>query len=83
MTLVPGSAFVTGGGSWIGRAIAAVLAAAWAPVAVFDLLPSGARRRAGSRPARTALSSRVTRAVADVDGAVAAAVGRPAPSRSW
>ena len=43
MTLVAGTAIVTGGGSGIGRAIALALAAAGAPVAVVDLLPEGGK----------------------------------------
>src|SRR5437879_100257 len=43
MSLVPGSAFVTGGGSGIGRAIAVSLAAGGAPVAVFDVQAEGAK----------------------------------------
>jgi NAD(P)-dependent dehydrogenase (short-subunit alcohol dehydrogenase family) len=43
MSLVPGSALVTGGGSGIGRAIALALAAAGAPVAVVDLLADGGK----------------------------------------
>ena len=41
MSLAPGSAIVTGGGSGIGKAIALALAGAGAPVAVVDLLPEG------------------------------------------
>jgi NAD(P)-dependent dehydrogenase (short-subunit alcohol dehydrogenase family) len=82
MSLVPGSAFVTGGGSGIGRAIAVALAAAGAPVAVFDLLPEGARETASAIEARggraLVLEGDASR-WADVDGAVAAAVGRLGP----
>jgi len=41
MSLAPGSAIVTGGGSGNGKAIALALADAGAPVAAVDLLPEG------------------------------------------
>jgi len=43
MSLVSGSAIVTGGGSGIGKAVALALAAAGVPVAVVDLLPAGGK----------------------------------------
>jgi len=52
MSLMRGSAFVTGGGSGIGRAIAEALAARGAPVAVFDLLPDGGKETLGAIEAR-------------------------------
>ena len=82
MSLVPGSAFVTGGGSGIGRAIAVALAAGGAPIAVFDLMPEGAKETvqviesAGGRA--WAINGDASRWI-DVDGAVAAAVERLGP----
>jgi NAD(P)-dependent dehydrogenase (short-subunit alcohol dehydrogenase family) len=77
MSIVSGSAIVTGGGSGIGKAIALALAGAGAPVAVVDLLPDGGRavteeigRRGGKA---TFLAADVSR-WEDVDRVVAEAV---------
>lgn len=77
MSLVPGSAIVTGGGSGIGKAIALALAAAGAPVAVMDLLPEGGKAVADEIGRRGGKASFVAADVSrweDVDRAVAEAV---------
>ena len=82
MTPIGGSAIVTGGGSGLGRAIARALAAGGAPVAVVDLLPEGGKATVDEITATggraVALTSDVSR-WADVDAAVAAAVGELGP----
>jgi NAD(P)-dependent dehydrogenase (short-subunit alcohol dehydrogenase family) len=77
MSLVSGSAIVTGGGSGIGKAVALALATAGTPVAVVDVLPEGGRavveeigRRGGVAEFMAADVSRSE----DVDRAVTLAV---------
>jgi NAD(P)-dependent dehydrogenase (short-subunit alcohol dehydrogenase family) len=82
MSLVSGSAIVTGGGSGIGRAIALGLAAAGAPVAVVDLLPESGRAVADEIAGRGGKARFVAADVSrweDVDGAVGEAVGALGP----
>ncbi len=82
MSLVHGSAFVTGGGSGIGRAIAVALAAAGASVAIFDLLPEGGKdtvQAIEAKGGRAWFISGDASQWADVDSAVAAAVARLGP----
>jgi NAD(P)-dependent dehydrogenase (short-subunit alcohol dehydrogenase family) len=82
MTLVAGCAFVTGGGSGIGQAIAEALAQAGAPVAVMDLLPEGAREtveRIEGRGGRAAVVPGDVGRWDDVDAAVTRAVAALGP----
>jgi NAD(P)-dependent dehydrogenase (short-subunit alcohol dehydrogenase family) len=77
MTLVPGSAVVTGGGSGIGRAIAEALARAGTPVAVVDLLPEGGKETVAQIAAAGGRATFIQADVSrwdDVDRAVAGAV---------
>jgi len=82
VSLLGGSAFVTGGGSGIGRAIAQALAAQGAAVAIFDLLPEGGKDAvaaiASNGGRATFLQGDVSR-WDDVDRAVAAAVRELGP----
>jgi NAD(P)-dependent dehydrogenase (short-subunit alcohol dehydrogenase family) len=77
VSLVPGTALVTGGGSGIGKAIALALADAGAPVAVVDLLPEGGKAVADAITGRGGKATFVAADVSrweDVDRAVAEAV---------
>ncbi len=77
MSLVPGSAFVTGGGSGIGRAIARALAAGGAAMAVFDILPDGGQQTVAAiegAGGRAAFFPGDVSRWSDVDAAVTAAV---------
>jgi NAD(P)-dependent dehydrogenase (short-subunit alcohol dehydrogenase family) len=82
MTLVPGSAVVTGGGSGIGRAIAVALAQSGAPVAIVDLLPDGGKQTAAAITddgGRAMFIEADVSRWADVDGAFGTAVAELGP----
>src|SRR5437867_2947673 len=82
VTLLVGSAFVTGGGSGIGRAIAQALAAQGAAVAVMDVLPDGGKDTVGAIATKGGRATFVQGDVSrwdDVDRAIAAAVRELGP----
>src|SRR5262249_60259170 len=80
--LLGGGAFVRGGGSGIGRAIALALAAQGAAVAVMDLLPEGGKDTAAAIAAKGGRATFVHGDVSrwdDVDRAIATGVGELRP----
>src|SRR5438094_315891 len=82
VTLLVGSAFVTGGGSGIGRAIAQALAAQGAAVAVMDVLPEGGKDTVGAIATKGGRATFVQGDVSrwdDVDRAIAAGVRELGP----
>jgi len=82
LSLSGGSAFVTGGGSGIGRAIAQALAVQGAAVAVFDLLPEGGKETVAAIATKGGRATFVQGDVSrwdDVDRAMAAAVREVGP----
>ncbi len=82
MSLLGGSAFVTGGGSGIGRAIAQALAAQGAAVGILDLLPDGGKDAVAaitSRGGRATFAQGDVSRWEDVDRAVGSAVRELGP----
>jgi NAD(P)-dependent dehydrogenase (short-subunit alcohol dehydrogenase family) len=82
MSLIAGSALVTGGGSGLGRAIALALAAGGAPVAVVDLSPEGGAETVAlirDKGGRAAFVQADVSRWPDVDRAVAAGVRELGP----
>src|SRR4029450_2387041 len=82
VSLLGGSAIVTGGGSGIGRAIAEAFAAQSTPVAVIDLIPEGGKETVAaiaSRAGRATFAQADVSRWDDVDRAGAAAGGERGP----
>ena len=82
MSLFGGSAFVTGGGSGIGRAIAQALAVQGAAVGVFDLLPEGGKETVAAIATKGGRATFVQGDVSrwdDVDRGIAASVRELGP----
>jgi NAD(P)-dependent dehydrogenase (short-subunit alcohol dehydrogenase family) len=81
-TFLEGSAFVTGGGSGIGRAIALALAAEGVPVAVMDIHPDGGKQTAAdiaTNGGRAVFEPGDVSRWADVNRAITASVAELGP----